>query len=145
GRERAADVIGARREIEARALAEQEIELDERLRGDAVMVVALAQAADRAAGGIADASERGALDGQRVRRPPLRRGAERHGGARDAVQLRRDVVVAAPQAPHAAVRRGAFAVALPGDQPAAHDALEGGGRARGEAEVEVVERPGVAI
>src|SRR5207249_1052190 len=123
GGKHAGDEILAALEIERSPVAEDEAQREQGLRGDAVVIIAFAGAMYRARRGIAGAEESRALQRDRPGEPPFGRGAERERGARHPEYLRRNVVVAAVEPPHAAIVLACLIVLADQEAPA-QDALE---------------------
>src|SRR6185369_9307662 len=140
-----ADEVLATGDVERELVAVRKAQREERLRRDAVVVVAVARRAVRAADrGVADAGEAAALERPVAREPPVARRAERDRGRRDTKRLRRDVVVAAVDAPDAAVRRPGL-VGLADQKAARQHVLEAVRARRRRLERELVERPPVVV
>ena len=96
------------------------------------MIVAFSRAVD------------GALERHRMRKPPLGGRTDVEGRARNAEDLRRDVVVGPEEAPHPAIS-GACSIRRTDKKAPDDDVLEGVGGGCGEFKIEVIERVAVAI
>ena len=140
------DIIRAVGQVKHNSVAQDKTKAEEPLRGDAVVVVALAYLGDIAGRGIADAAEGRPLERYRSREPPLKGSPERDGGAGNAEDVRRDVVIAAVEAPYSAIGVARLVV-LSEEEAADHEVFDRviGGADAGQFEMEVVERPRIAV
>src|SRR5207245_1622547 len=144
GRADAADEIFAPGQIERSLVAEDETQRKQCLRGHPIVVVVVGSAAGRSDRGITASQQSRALNRDVPRQPVLSGRAERQRGARYAEKLRRDIVIAAVEPPHAAIIRAG--VVLPAYEKAAcHDIFETIGARRGCLEREVVEGTAVGV
>src|SRR6185369_14140028 len=84
------DVVLPSRRLQHRAVAEDDAQADQRLRHDAIVIVALRLIGDGPGRAEADAGERGGLERDRAREPPLADAAERDGRVGDPEDLRRE-------------------------------------------------------
>src|SRR5207248_3662224 len=96
--------------VERDLAIENETQREQRLWRDTVVVVGIARAVQRPDAGVARAEHSRPLKRDRVGEPPLAGRAERQRGARDAKDLRRDVVVTAVEPPDAAIIRAELVV-----------------------------------
>src|SRR5688572_26902205 len=102
------------------------------------------RAFDGARRAISHSCKQRTLNGHRLVRFPLARGAKRHGCARGPEYLRRHVVVRSVDTPDALVAAADF-VALSRNQSARHDAFKDVRARSGEFEVEVIERAAIGV
>src|SRR5581483_11598535 len=116
----------------------------ERLRRRAVVIVGVGGAVQGADAGIAKAAEQRSLHREALGDAQLARRAERQRGARDAEKLRRDVVVAAVQAPDAAIALACLVIRAE-QQATGREVLDRVRAGRAQLEAEVIPRPLVAI
>ena len=144
GGSQAADVVLLRRHIKHGHVAEDETEFKEPLRGGAIVIVAFSRAVGGARRAVADAAEGRALERHRMRKPPLGGRTEVEGRARNAEDLRRNVVVGPEEAPHPAIRV-ACSIRRADKKAPDDDVLEGVGGGCSELKIEVIEWAAVAI
>eukprot|EP01136_Pigoraptor_vietnamica_P029142 Opistho-1_new@87099 len=141
----AAEEVLLRLQVDRGAVAGDQPQREAQARRHAVVVVAvLGGAAQRAGGRVAQAGEHRALQCQPLGGPPLPGRAERQRGGREVEDLRRQVVVAAVQAPQAADVVADRVVGAE-QQAAGGQRLHAVGAGGGGVEAEVVERAAVGV